>query len=64
MKLRTFTLISSAFIALMSAGLQTVSAFDTTGCNQVFAPRPLRYGYAYHFYDDYKNLDTYKHQVT
>jgi hypothetical protein len=51
------------FTSIMVSSLQTVEAFNTAGCDQVFSSAQLRYGYNYRFWDDYTNQNSYKHQV-
>jgi hypothetical protein len=62
MNSRIFTLVSS--VLALSILIPSVSAYDFSGCNQVFPAEKLRHGYSYRFWDDYSNLNTYKHQVT
>ncbi len=57
-------LILLGFFSVLASGLPEASAFDTTGCNQVFAPQVLRYGSSYNFFDAYTNNNSYKHQVS
>lgn len=57
-------LILLGFFSVLASAIPSASAFDTTGCNQVFSPRPLRYGYSYNFFDNYTNNNSYRHQVS
>ncbi len=61
MNSRIISIVSS--IIALSTVIPSVSAYDFTGCDQVFPVEQLRHGYSYTFWDDYKNNNTYKHQV-
>lgn len=61
MNSRLLTLFSS--IIALATVIPSVSAYDFTGCDQIFPAAQLRHGYSYRFWDDYTNHNTYKHQV-
>lgn len=61
MNSRIFALVSS--VITLSAVIPSVSAYDFSGCDQIFPVEQLRHGYSYNFWDDYTNNNTYKHQV-